>query len=76
MSTGWSSERLDFAYMDQRRGTSADDASAACRKLFRYHCEQAAEKFLKATPFNSTEPPKTHDLIQLCKLCCEVDTRF
>ena len=42
-----------------------------------YHCEQAAEKFLKAALVQfDKEPPKTHDLVQLCKLCCEVNERF
>ena len=42
-----------------------------------YHCEQAAEKFLKAVLVQfDKEPPKTHDLVQLCKLCCEVNERF
>ena len=35
-----------------------------------FHCQQAAEKYLKAfLVWNDQEPPKTHDLIELTKLC-------
>jgi len=35
-----------------------------------FHCQQAAEKYLKAfLVYNDEEPPKTHDLIELAKLC-------
>lgn len=42
-----------------------------------FHCQQAAEKMLKG--FLSTqqaEPKKIHDLIILCKDCCEFDDGF
>lgn len=42
-----------------------------------YHCEQASEKLLKAVLVASNiEPPKTHDLIVLCKKCTELDPSF
>ena len=42
-----------------------------------YHCEQAAEKLLKAVLVAAdVEPPKTHDLIQLCKKCTELDEEY
>ena len=35
-----------------------------------FHCQQAVEKYLKAfLAYNDQEPPKTHDLIELAKLC-------
>jgi HEPN domain-containing protein len=35
-----------------------------------FHCQQAAEKYLKAyIVYNDQEPPITHDLIELAKLC-------
>lgn len=41
------------------------------------HCEQAAEKLLKGALVQfGAEPPKTHDLIQLCKLCMEQEPQF
>ena len=42
-----------------------------------FHCQQAAEKYLKAfLVHNDNEPPKTHDLIELVKLCGGFDTDF
>ena len=35
-----------------------------------YHCEQAAEKYLKGFLVSKGQmPPKTHDLTNLCNLC-------
>ena len=64
----WSSEWLDLAEMD---------LGAVPVEIICYHCEQAAEKMLKGTLAQfGMEPPKTHDLIQLCKLCMERDPQF
>jgi HEPN domain-containing protein len=42
-----------------------------------FHCQQAAEKYLKAfLVYNDQEPPKTHDLIELAKLCNSFNTDF
>ena len=43
-----------------------------------YHCQQAAEKFLKGyLVFKGIiEPPKTHDLVLLKIDCMETDVRF
>jgi HEPN domain-containing protein len=42
-----------------------------------YHCQQAAEKALKAfLAYCDIEPPKTHDLGQLCEMCIEQDASF
>jgi len=42
-----------------------------------FHCQQAAEKYLKAfLVWNDQEPPKTHDLIELTKLCSNFDKGF
>ena len=39
-----------------------------------YHCQQTAEKALKGYLVNkNVEPPKTHDLRALCKLCIDFD---
>ena len=36
-----------------------------------YLCQQSAEKYLKGLlVLHGTNPPKTHDLDELCKLCC------
>jgi HEPN domain-containing protein len=42
-----------------------------------FHCQQAAEKYLKAfIVYNDQEPPKTHDLIELVKLCNNYNNDF
>jgi HEPN domain-containing protein len=42
-----------------------------------YHYQQAAEKSLKGCLVScGLTPPKIHDLIQLCKLCCEYNASF
>jgi HEPN domain-containing protein len=42
-----------------------------------FHCQQAAEKYLKAfLVFNDQEPPKTHDLAELARLCNNFDNDF
>lgn len=42
-----------------------------------FHCQQAAEKYLKAfIVFNDHEPPKTHDLIEIMKLCNNFNANY
>jgi HEPN domain-containing protein len=42
-----------------------------------YHCQQSAEKALKAfLIYKDIEPPKTHDLKLLCKMCLDIDSSF
>ena len=42
-----------------------------------YHCQQAAEKYLKGYLLHKgTFPPKTHDLDRLCAICKEHDEEF
>jgi len=42
-----------------------------------YHSQQAAEKALKGfLTYCNIEPPHTHDLSDLCKMCIEYDTSF
>lgn len=63
MSTSWSSEWLDFAYMDLSAAEHLLTMRPLPVEIICYHCEQAAEKFLKATLVQfDREPPKTHDL--------------
>lgn len=70
-------EWLKFAQMD------LDSAEFLCNmkptpvEVICYHCEQASEKLLKAVLVASNiEPPKTHDLIVLCKKCTDIDPTF
>jgi len=42
-----------------------------------YHCQQCAEKSLKAfLIYKDIEPPKIHDLKILCKMCQDIDGSF
>jgi len=42
-----------------------------------YHCQQAAEKYLKGyLVHKGIRPPKTHELDLLCNMCLEFDSRF
>jgi len=42
-----------------------------------YHCQQAAEKALKAfLVFSDIEAPKTHDLAALCRRCALLEESF
>ena len=45
MSTGWSSEWLDFAYMDLSAAEHLLTMRPLPVEIICYHCEQAAEKF-------------------------------
>jgi len=62
----------------------ADDLNSA-KKLLEaeifstsiYHCQQAAEKALKAyLAFGECKILKIHDLVRLVELCCNLDTDF
>ena len=69
----WSSEWLDLAEMDLGAAEYLLGMRPVPVEIICYHCEQAAEKMLKGTLAQfGMEPPKTHDLIQLCKLCMEL----
>jgi len=42
-----------------------------------YHCQQCAEKALKAfLIYKDLDPPKIHDLKVLCKICQDIDASF
>jgi HEPN domain-containing protein len=42
-----------------------------------FHCQQSAEKYLKAFLFfNKIDPPRIHDLIPLLKACEEIKANF
>jgi HEPN domain-containing protein len=61
-----------------------DDIKSAkgllCLEVFStatYHCQQAAEKALKAyLVFKNQKVKKIHDLIEITALCCELDKEF
>ncbi|NLI93044.1 MAG: HEPN domain-containing protein [Peptococcaceae bacterium] len=42
-----------------------------------FHCQQSAEKYLKSyLVLHNVNPPKIHDLDELCKLCMELSAAF
>jgi HEPN domain-containing protein len=42
-----------------------------------FHCQQAAEKALKGfLQYKDHDPPKIHDLVELCRLCMVLDASF
>ena len=73
-SQSLSREWLDFAHMDLSSAEFLLGMHPVPVEIICYHCEQAAEKFLKAVLiYHGVEAPKTHDLVQLCKLCVQLD---
>ena len=70
-------EWLEFAAMDLDSAQFLLGMRPVPVEIICYHCEQAAEKLLKAVLVAAdVEPPKTHDLIQLCKKCAELDEEY
>lgn len=66
---------LNFA--EQDLSAAAVLVSASLTNPAAYHCQQAAEKALKAfLCFKKTQPPKTHNLIKLVHLCGLHDNAF
>ena len=56
---------------------SFEDLHPKQTEIASYHCQQCAEKALKAyLLFKNTEPPKTHDLKVLCRMCKDIDVSF
>lgn len=74
---GSSREWLEIAQMDLGAAEYLINMHPVPIEIICYHCEQAAEKMLKGALVSfGIDPPKTHDLMQLCKLCCQVDEQF
>ena len=70
-------EWLEFAAMDLDSAQFLLGMRPVPVEIICDHCEQAAEKLLKAVLVAADiEPPKTHDLIQLCKKCTELDEEY
>jgi len=71
---------LEWFYFADADLDSANILNEAYRRHFEiicYHCQQAAEKYLKAVLcYNGIIPPKIHVLETLCALCSEFDSSF
>lgn len=77
MQEALSREWLDIASMDLSSAEYLMNMRPVPIEIICYHCEQAAEKLLKGVlVFYDMEPPKTHDLLQLCKLCEQKSAGF
>ena len=73
MSTGWSSEWLDFAYMDLSAAEHLLTMRPLPVEIICYHCEQAAEKFLKATLVQfDREPPLKSSIFSYVSFVFEI----
>lgn len=47
------------------------------REIIAYHCQQCAEKYLKSyLVYNDEDVVKTHDLVELIKLCAKFNDTF
>jgi HEPN domain-containing protein len=54
-----------------------EDVHPKQTEISAYHCQQCAEKALKAFLFfNNIEPPRIHNLPKLCELCKNIDAEF
>jgi len=78
---------VDFEFVKPWIQRAENDISSACfltekmypapTEIVCFHCQQAAEKYLKAfLVYNDQEPPKTHELIELVRLCSNFDKDF
>ena len=71
-------EWFKFADLDLAAAQYLQDMQPQPLEIICYHCQQAAEKYLKGFLIyrGVAEPPKTHNLDTLCELCLEYDERF
>jgi HEPN domain-containing protein len=70
-------EWLNFANRDFSSAKFLLDMRPIPLEIICYHCQQATEKVLKGyLIYQDVEPPHTHDLRLLCKMCAEIDKSF
>ncbi len=66
-----------FAAMDLSSAKYLLNMKPSPVEIICYHCQQSAEKFLKGfLVLHDINPPKIHDLDELCKLCIEIEIEF
>ena len=72
-----SREWLDYARRDLLSAEHLLTMWPVPVEIICFLCQQCAEKSLKGVLVeHNCEPPKTHDLNRLCKLCEDLDARF
>jgi len=71
-------EWLRYAYNDIVVAKHCfEDLNPKQTEIASYHCQQCAEKALKAfLIYKDIEPPKIHDLKLLCRMCQDIDGSF
>ena len=71
------SEWIDYAQRDLESAKYLLSMRPIPLEIVCYHCQQAAEKFLKSFLISNIEQIKRiHDLQYLCKLCIQFDSSF
>jgi len=70
-------EWFELAEMDISSAKYLQGMHPAPIEIVCYHCQQSSEKYLKGyLALNGSEIIKTHDLLQLNKLCVRYDDEF
>jgi HEPN domain-containing protein len=68
---------FEFADMDLYAATVLSKSYPLPIEIVCFHCQQAAEKYLKAfLTANGIMPPKIHELPLLCSKCMEINEQF
>ena len=78
MDSGMTRKWFAFADRDLALAEHALTMHPQPYEIICYHCQQAAEKYLKGYLIfqGVDDPPRTHDLDVLCAACSEYDERF
>ena len=71
-------EWFSFADMDINSAEYLQGMRPQPLEIICYHCQQSSEKYLKGYLIYKgiMDPPKTHDLDDLCEMCLEHDDCF
>lgn len=73
----WSGEWLNIAQDDLRAAEHLTSMRPVPMEIICFHCQQAVEKALKAALTSyDIDPPRMHDLTELCRLCAEQDEQY
>ena len=71
------SEWFRFADADIDTALLLKDMRPQHYEIICYHCQQAAEKYLKGFLISKDQmPPRTHDLTDVCNLCLKYNNDF
>ncbi|MDR1919563.1 MAG: HEPN domain-containing protein [Tannerellaceae bacterium] len=77
METKILKEWLYLADMDLDSAQLLREWRPAHHEIICYHCQQAAEKYLKGFLYaQDIEPPRIHDIGELCFLCAGINASF